>query len=248
MRRPLPLGILLLTLSALYLVGPARNSMSAATAGIVLLHLALGVLLLVPVGMALARRWSAHRIALRATQGTDLTRSGIWRLGLLSVSAGICALTGLELALRAAYGASVAHDVVVWQMHLGFGFGGVALFGFWRLWDSRRRTLHPAGASVEAITTPSSAFHLLSLPPVRLMLIGTAVLCAASVAADYRPDPYFRDLTATNPRQVEPALRSIFPAGTRLADGIAPNALQDTPSAAYCGRAGCHVAAYREWL
>jgi len=51
---------------------------------------------------------------------------------------------------------------------------------------------------------------------------------------------YYRDTTATNVAQAESVF---FPAGVRLAAGSRHSA----EAADYCGRAGCHVGALREW-
>src|SRR5689334_5048400 len=59
--RPLPLGLALLTLSGLYLLGPARDSMGAGATGALLLHIALGLALILPVGIALARAFHRAR-------------------------------------------------------------------------------------------------------------------------------------------------------------------------------------------
>ncbi|HZO91386.1 MAG TPA: tetratricopeptide repeat protein [Chthonomonadaceae bacterium] len=223
-KKPITLGLILLTLTALYLIGPAWNAMSAGAACAVLLHIGLGLALSVPVGMALwrslQRAWGAGRAA----------RS---LLALLAFLALACALTGLMLFLYAALGLSTARDAVLWWLHVLAGFAGVGAAGIWALRRRRLAVSSPGGSS------PRTASALAGL-----LLLGPCAVWAAAALPEYTQDTYYRDLTATNALQAQ---NPSFPAGVRLAEGSAVEGLRAFP-AAYCGRAGCHQDAYREWL
>ena len=213
----LSVGLALLTLTALYLVGPGWNAMGGGAALALLLHIGLGVALIVPIAVALLRKMRQAGNAGRAAWGG------------VSLLAVLCALTGLTLLLRAALGYSTARDVAVWWTHVGAGFLAVMLAGLGALRRALRRP--PQAQTEEPRPTPALAF---------VMLFGPFTLWTAAALPEYAPDDYYRDLTATNAAQAQ---NPYFPAGVRLVG--AHSAAQ---SAAYCGRSGCHVAAYREWL
>ncbi len=227
MSRPLSLGLGLLTLTALYLLGPGWNAMSAAAAGILLLHIGLGLILIVPAALVLSAR-------LRAVRGASHTVRVGWIAVALSALA--CAATGLTIFLRAACGFSTAREAAFWWIHIVAGFAAVGLL----LLAALRRAL-----------TRSTTTHQRSGPTTAtltaLLLLSPGLLWAAAVWPDYAPDTYYRDLTATNAIQAQ---NPYFPAGVRLAGdpASAGKTTWQLPPSAYCGRAGCHVAAYREWL
>jgi Tfp pilus assembly protein PilF len=227
MRRPLSFGLTLLTLTALYLIGPGWNAMGVGAACVLLLHIGLGFALLVPVALALAARF-------RAIQGAR-QRAHVGLICLTLLTCG-CGASGGLLCLYAAMGRSTARDVALWWLHVVAGFLAVGILGFAAL--RRARSAVPSGRLRPRRTTGALTV---------LMLFSPCVLWAAAVWPDYFPDTYYRDLTATN---VSQAQSPYFPAGLRLEgeDSSTRRTSWQLPSSAYCGRAGCHVAAYREWL
>ncbi|MCW3098590.1 MAG: putative system TPR-repeat lipoprotein [Chthonomonadaceae bacterium] len=107
--RLLTVGLALLTLSALYLLGPAHAAMGWPAAVAVLLHIGLGLLLTVPIAVYAVR-----------TKGRNVL--------FLSAFA-LCALTGLYLTVQAAIGQSTAHAQGGWWTHLLAGFLSILVFG-----------------------------------------------------------------------------------------------------------------------
>lgn len=232
---PLPLGIALLTLSALYLALPARDRMDSAAALAILLHIGLGLLLIIPVGLALVRR--LQRTAAEAS-GRRAILLTILLIGFL------CALTGVYLTLRAAFGHSAAHDSLMSVCHIAASIAALLLaVGFKFLSASKHRPRNP-----ETAATPNAALSFLPILLLILLLAQGALWGAAALLPEYKPEEYYRDLTATNAEQAQ---NPLFPAGLRLqdADGTEPKSpvSWNLPSSAACGRAGCHVSAYREW-
>ena len=244
-RRPsrlLTVGLALLTLSALYLLGPARAAMGWSASVAVLLHIGLGLLLMVPI---LIRSVKAN--------GSGFAGS----MALFRLLFGVCALTGLALTLRAAIGASTAHDRGIWWTHLLAGLLAALAFTAWLA--RRRRWLRlpldpPAilssGPSVFrplrplTFATATAAVCSPRRPPIFLYLcffaLSTLGLGGAALLPHYDADAYYRDITATNATQGD---NPFFPAGVRLA----PASRSTGADADYCGRIGCHATALREW-
>ncbi|HLK55637.1 MAG TPA: hypothetical protein VKU00_03685, partial [Chthonomonadaceae bacterium] len=127
-RHPVAIGLLALTLTAFILCGPERNRMNVISAVIVLLHLGLGLLLIVPTGIVLIRRFRAAR-----------NRRIVY--GVLFCLSVVCALTGLYLVWRALAGFSVLPNAPAWRLHSGAGFTAVGLWVLGRIaltfWRSR---------------------------------------------------------------------------------------------------------------
>ena len=235
--RMLTVGLALLTLSALYLLGPARTAMGWPAAAAVLLHIGLGLLLILPV--------SVYGIRLRGGAPT-----GKGRRSLFWPAFGLCALTGLFLMARAANGQSTAHTQGVWWTHLLAGSLAVLVFGAWGIQARRKRRQTGSSKVSEATVSLTSAGLALSQSHSRLpsktlysllfLVLSTLGLGGAVMLPRYDASAYYRDTTATNAAQAESAF---FPAGVRLAA-----ASQHTAAAAdYCGRAGCHADALQEW-
>ncbi len=235
--RLLTVGLALLTLSALILLGPAQGAMGWEAACVVLLHIGLGLLLIVPITVSILR-----------AKG----RPGRW--GLFRLAFGVCALTGVFLTARAATGVSTAHDRGVWWTHLLAGLLAVLVFGAGWAWcrgPLRKGEKRPAP---ESAVVPSSVGPYLdhgagSVSPrlrrrsslfLLVLGFGTLGLGGAVLAPHYDAAPYYRDMTATNAAQAE---NPFFPAGVRLVTG----SRHDAQEADYCGRAGCHATALREW-
>jgi tetratricopeptide (TPR) repeat protein len=107
--RLLTVGLALLTLSALYLLGPAHAVMGWPAAVAVLLHIGLGLLLTVPILVYGVR-----------TKGRNVF--------FLSAFA-VCAVTGFLITVQAAIGRSTAHAQGVWWTHLLAGFLSILVFG-----------------------------------------------------------------------------------------------------------------------
>jgi tetratricopeptide (TPR) repeat protein len=222
--QPLPCGLACLLLTAIYLIGPARNALGIGAASAVLLHIALGCALALPVALRVGRMLCSDRSA------------GIG-LALLAL---LCALTGFWLFGRAALGHSVFRERLALRAH---EFAGFAAF-FWlasRFLAARRRST----ASLRTnFGLASAAGMLLSL---LILLVAPGALWFTTDSLTYRAEQYYRDLIATNPRQAE---NPLFPAGVRLSQGTTAEEAGlrwQEQSAAYCGRAGCHPTAYREW-
>ncbi len=166
-------SLALLTLSACYLLGPGRASMGWVAAAMVFLHTGLGLLLVVPIGFALGRRWA----------GTNPVG-----LALLRVFSGVCALTGITLTAWAAQGHSIAHERLVWTTHLVTGFLAAALLLGWFV-----RRCRPALRLLSPV----------SLLLLGFLGLGTLGLGGAVVLPHYDGAAYYRDLTATNAAQAE---------------------------------------------
>lgn len=198
-----------LIVSALFLFFAARHAMSVTAAAAVFVHLAVGILAVVPTLLYLKR-----------------ARNG-WRW-MLATAIGA---TGIFLLVKAALGHSTARDAGVWWLHVGAGLLLTAwIVGAWLVCLRRR---------VDSKTAATAA----------VMLLGMLGVGVAAGMSDYPAEGYYRDLTATNPRQ---AGNPSFPAGTRLASGSgAQQAVMQrwqTQSPEYCGRDGCHSTEFHEWL
>src|SRR5262249_23020824 len=111
------------------------------------------------------------------------------------------ALTGLLLLLKAGYGASIARDVLVWNIHLFAGFAAVIIP---LLLVLRTRSQPPRSLQVAA-----------SLPVLLLIMLGgaCALLGTAAALPEYVAEDVYRDLTATNAVQAQ---NPHFPAGVRV--------------------------------
>lgn len=167
--RLLTVGLALLTLSALYLFGPAHGAMGWPAASAVLLHIGLGLLLIVPVAVYGVR-----------TKG----RAPTGRRSLFWPAFGLCAVTGLLLTAQAAGGRSTAHAQGVWWTHLFAGF--LSLLVFASLLKRRR-------------FRPKPAASLLLLAVSTLGLGGTALLPHYDAAAYYRDTTATNAAQAENP-------------------------------------------------
>ena len=237
--RLLTVGLALLTLSALYLLGPAHSAMGWAAACAVLLHIGLGLLLTAPI----------------AVYGVRAKGKGLpGRVGLFLFSFGACALTGFILTARAANGVSTAHDRGLWWTHLLVGFLAALVFGIWIVRRRFRLGRSDKALAPESAVLPSPLVRSLHDPALstspRLRLrasrfllllgLGTLGLGGAIVSPHYDAAAYYRDTTATNAAQAE---NPFFPAGVRLS----AESRHDAPEGDYCGRAGCHTTAFQEW-
>jgi hypothetical protein len=232
--RPLTIGLILLTASALYLVGPARDAMGSVASGVVLLHIGLGLLLIAPVANALRAAWQRARSSERGTACS---------LAVITALACACALTGVTLFLRAALGHSAARDAVFWWLHILAGFAALLGIGYRVSGIGKKQA---ARDSQEETATrnpmPDTRYPLLLF----CLLVGPGALWMATVAVAYAPEEYYRDLTATNALQAQ---NPLFPAGMRLPDNVIPSTIASRwQDASYCGRNGCHPAAYHDWL
>jgi tetratricopeptide (TPR) repeat protein len=266
--RLVTVGLALLTLSALYLLGPAHAAMDWAAAVSVLAHIGLGLLLTIPITMYAFRR---HERRLTA------------RKSIFGPAFGVCALTGLVLTVRAASGVSAAHARGIWWAHVFAGFVAVAVFGAVLMRGSRwfrRRTKRssPTSAALpssdardmpssDARDMPSSEgrdlpssegrdLPSLDLNPPTLLAparpgrfssilvffvsLGTLGLGGTALLPHYDAAAYYRDTTATNAAQAE---NPLFPANIKLS----PESSHAAADAEYCGRSGCHATALREW-
>ncbi len=133
----------------------------------------------------------------------------------------LCGAPALWLMARAANGLTSAPGNRALALHIALGSAALLL------------TLRAPRMSLPRLQAP-------------LMGLGAALLLiGAAASAEYQPAEYYRDLTATNARQ---ARSRLFPAGTRLGEGSARPDADTWRSSAYCGQAGCHPDAHREWL
>lgn len=213
--------------------------MSSPVATIVLLHIGLGLLLILPVGVVLYRKWQPAR---RAGVSTHL----VWIV--LSLFFLLCSGTGAWLFARAFSGSSTAHDTISLALHIGTGFLAVLIgVGLW---------LHVAPSAPNNGGGNQLARTGTKLPYGRggpLLIAFAAIvlpgaLWAGAALPEYSADRYYRDLTATNSGQ---ANNPSFPAGLRLVDRNGSEkykAKWNPQPSAYCGRPGCHESAYQQWL
>lgn len=102
--RPPPITLLCVALTGLYLALPAREQMNAAAACLVILHIALGLLIVAPVVLYLIRVWRESPSRLLPA--------------LLVALSGTSLLTSLILLLRPLLGQNNASATGVWWMHL----------------------------------------------------------------------------------------------------------------------------------
>lgn len=229
------IGIGILSLSAFYLSLFARDIMNSAAALAILLHIGLGLLLIIPVGL------SVRRLYLQSAAESSIRRNAIIAAGLF---AALCAFTGIYLTLRAAWGQSAAHDSWVGTCHIVTGVFALLLI-IWRYFSgaTKRKTRHSGAAVATKTALPSLSVLLLLLLFAQGALWGTAALLP-----EYNSDTYYRDLTATNSEQ---AANPLFPAGLRLraADGTEPTSPVhwNLPTSESCGRSGCHPESFRQW-
>ncbi len=229
--RLLTVGLALLTLSALYLLGPARAAMGWAAAIAVLLHLGLGLLLIVP--------FAVYGIRTRGRDSTTGRKSLFWPV------VGLCALTGVVLTVQAAQGSSTAHAPGVWWTHLVAGFFAVLVCGGWLIRTRRHRPGKTYGGDRDKSGLPGTESSHIPFAWKRagllcLLVISTLGLGGAVALPHYDAAGYYRDTTSTNAAQAE---NRFFPAGVRLA----AESQRSAPEADYCGRAGCHTTALQEW-
>jgi len=126
-------ALLVVLVTAAYLAGPARDTMDAATAIAVLIHLGIGVAVIPPVA------WHLWR-GLRGAAGSARVA---WSAA--AVFALLCAATGLYLIARAASGHSTAHDEIASALHWVTGVVAALCGGAW-VGRSRRRG-RPDGAA-----------------------------------------------------------------------------------------------------
>ena len=257
--RPMTASLALLTLSALYLLGPAHAAMGWPASVAVLLHIGLGLLLIAPIAVYGVR-----------TKGKT---SAAGRKSLFWPAFGVCTLTGLVLTAAAVSGVSTAHARGVWWAHLASGFFAALVWGNWltRAAHRRQRPEKPAYDNAERsvgegipsartvrqsraarganpLASSDNALPVTHPPawkrirPLCLLMLvfSTLGLGGAVILPHYDAPSYYRDTTATNAAQAE---NPFFPAGVRLAAGSRHSAEE----ADYCGRTGCHVAALTEW-
>jgi hypothetical protein len=241
--RLLTAGLALLTLSGLYLLGPARAALGWDAALAVLLHIGLGLLLIVPLVIVGVR--------------TLRTRLHHERRSLFWSAFGLSAVTGLVLTLRAAGGISTASARGIWWAHVATGLLAALFWGGRLLRARRRRTRPEQSPAAETAPPETSASETSSVgrslcratlprPPfasrlwLLLLTMGTLGLGGTALLPRYDAAAYYRDTTATNAAQAE---NPLFPAGVRLAAGSRHTA----PEAGYCGRDGCHAGALEAW-
>ncbi|MCS6861779.1 MAG: cytochrome c family protein, partial [Abditibacteriales bacterium] len=170
--RPLFHGALcVLVLSSLYLYLVAGSVMSSAVGLLVLLHIALGVVLIVPLFFLMPTRPRAH----------PWERHGIRFL------LGVCGLTGAWLTAHAAAGHSTTPLRWMLTLHILSGFAVAAwLIIPWLTHHVSRFTLHAL-----RFTHRTSQFG-------SFIAAGAVVLL---VTYAYAPRFYYRTLTATNAAQ-----------------------------------------------
>ena len=256
-------GLALLTLSALYLLGPAHAAMDWVAAVSVLLHIGLGLLLTIPITVYAFRRHEKRLTARKTVFGPVF---------------GFCALTGLVLTVRAASGVSAAHAQGIWWAHVCAGFVAVSVLGAVLMRGSRWFRQRAERSAPTSAALPSSSLPALSLSELRdlptsdgrelpspdqrnvrsptlfapahprqfslallcFVSLGTLGLGGAALLPHYDAAAYYRDTTATNAGQAE---NPLFPANIRLS----PESRHEAADAEYCGRSGCHANALREW-
>ena len=114
--RILAAAVVVVILTAVFLAGPARDAMNAATALAVLIHLGLGAIVIIPVVWAIAR----------ATRAASSLASRLLFLFLLFAFS-LCAAGGLYLAASAATGHSTARDQFTNNLHYATGLASVLL-------------------------------------------------------------------------------------------------------------------------
>ena len=264
---PLSCGVALIAGTAAYLAGPARDSMDAASAVAVLLHMSVGCLLIAPVAWAI----------IRAVQ-RSAANFGRFLLSGIAIFASLCAATGLYETARAATGHSTAGDMASGLLH---SLSGILAIGF-ALFYCRHIVRLRGGAGPRAVDenapivgVPSGEVCVPYVPfdslanaranekPVRralpswswvvacaafLTLTQGALFSTAALLPAYNAQEYYRDLTSTTAAQ---ASNPLFPAGLRLqsrAGEMDGGALKVTlPDSESCGVSGCHPNAYREW-
>jgi tetratricopeptide (TPR) repeat protein len=146
----------------------------------------------------------------------------------LTAAVALCLGTGVLIVARAAGGAALRGSDLLLATHIPAGLAALALG--WSSLAGKR------GHAVASLRRP--------IPTPRLALLIGLVPAAGSALAAYRyePEAYYRSLTATNAAQ---ARNPRFPGGVLL-EGEHP--WRAERPAAYCGAAGCHEPAYREWL
>jgi tetratricopeptide (TPR) repeat protein len=146
----------------------------------------------------------------------------------LTAAVALCLGTGVLIVARAAGGAALRGGDLLLAIHIPSGLAALALG--WSFLTGKR------GPAVASLRRP--------IPTPRLALLIGLVPAAGSALAAYRyePEAYYRSLTATNAAQ---ARNPRFPGGVLL-EGEHP--WRAERPAAYCGAAGCHEPAYREWL
>lgn len=228
--RPPPITLLCVALTGLYLALPAREQMNAAAACLVILHIALGLLIVAPVVLYLIRVWRESPSRLLPA--------------LLVALSGTSLLTSLILLLRPLLGQNNASATGVWWMHLLSGVAGIALWGVSRKSNSQHdhSTNKPSPVRGGLPTGKRGG----STPA--LLLFGLPLALWASVdALPYHSANYARDISATNPQQAE---NPLFPAELRLAEGQSSQEANQRWNEAppeYCGRAGCHAGSLKDW-
>jgi tetratricopeptide (TPR) repeat protein len=222
--------VLMLAMTGGYLAGPARQRMDGLTAGVVLLHLAVGVTA------------APFCLWVLVGPGRSLLDRGLRRPAGCALSLAI--LTGVALTVRAAAGRAAGAGVLA--AHLVSAPPAAVLVVFALLSRQQRAAReHVREQSYSPPRAPAGWSPLVALTAVGLGLLAAAGAAAVTSykggQARYEPEEYFRNLTATNARQ---AANAMFPAGTRWRS----QSTESVPSAAYCGAAGCHPRAYRQWL
>ena len=240
--KPLPLATTLLTLSAFYLIVPARDSMGWASALATLLHLALGFVVILPGALFLLQQWQEAKAEGGGKRFLIL---------MLLATSFISAATGIYLTVVSAQGSTVAYKHLSYALHLWCGLFATCLLALHLMisrfssgWRKRERAKSEEVAPISAIKAP-----LLLTIVGYTALFGTGALVVGGVLLPmYQGETYYRNLTSTTPEQAE---NRLFPAGLRLESSIGTPLEEplktQMESSQSCGRGGCHPDSLREW-
>ena len=175
------------------------------------------LLLHIVVGICVAPRLSISLYALYRTE----------RQRFLSLTALLCGTSGLWLAMRPLFGMSNGGSQFALSLHL---CAALLTLGAWAMFAGK------------ALSKPQRAL-LLSL--LSLLSFPALLFVSATPVLPYSSETYLRDLSATNATQ---AKNSLFPAGVQMNNPLEEGKPRwKEATANYCGRSGCHEAAYHEW-